>query len=94
MGALMATDYDWSAEVRQLKMPVMLAFADHDAVSTKHIAEHEEVKDVNDWKATPSTPFKSTAPALFLDFGYAAGCAESLRLSEDWKVNSGAMPQI
>jgi pimeloyl-ACP methyl ester carboxylesterase len=39
MGALMAQDYDWSAEVRQLKMPVMLAFADHDAVSPKHIAE-------------------------------------------------------
>jgi pimeloyl-ACP methyl ester carboxylesterase len=39
MGALMAQDYDWSAEIRQLKMPVMLAFADHDAVSTRHIAE-------------------------------------------------------
>ena len=39
MGALMAKDYDWSAEIRQLKMPVMLAFADHDAVSTRHIAE-------------------------------------------------------
>jgi pimeloyl-ACP methyl ester carboxylesterase len=39
MGALMAQDYDWSAEIRRLKMPVMLAFADHDAVSTQHIAE-------------------------------------------------------
>jgi pimeloyl-ACP methyl ester carboxylesterase len=39
MGALMAKDYDWSTEIRQLKMPVMLAFADHDAVSTRHIAE-------------------------------------------------------
>jgi pimeloyl-ACP methyl ester carboxylesterase len=39
MGALMAQDYDWSAEIRQLKMPVMLAFSDHDAVSTRHIAE-------------------------------------------------------
>ena len=39
MGALMAKDYDWSAEIRQLKMPVMLAFADHDAISTRHIAE-------------------------------------------------------
>jgi pimeloyl-ACP methyl ester carboxylesterase len=37
--ALMAKDYDWSTEIRQLKMPVMLAFADHDAVSTRHIAE-------------------------------------------------------
>lgn len=35
----MAKDYDWSTEIRQLKMPVMLAFADHDAVSTRHIAE-------------------------------------------------------
>lgn len=35
----MATNYDWSAEVRQLKMPVMLVFADHDAVSPRHIAE-------------------------------------------------------
>lgn len=34
MGALMAKDYDWSPEIRQLKMPVMLAFAGHDAVST------------------------------------------------------------
>lgn len=39
MGTLMAKDYDWSTEIRQLKMPVMLAFADHDAVSTRHIAE-------------------------------------------------------
>jgi pimeloyl-ACP methyl ester carboxylesterase len=39
MGAMMAQDYDWSAEIRRLKMPVMLVFADHDAVSTRHIAE-------------------------------------------------------
>jgi pimeloyl-ACP methyl ester carboxylesterase len=39
MGAMMAEDYDWSAEIRKLKMPVMLMFADHDAISTRHIAE-------------------------------------------------------
>jgi pimeloyl-ACP methyl ester carboxylesterase len=39
MGAMMAKDYDWSAEIKRFKMPVMLMFADHDAVSTRHIAE-------------------------------------------------------
>jgi len=38
-GALLAQDYDWSEDVRRLDMPVMLAYADHDAVSTRHIAE-------------------------------------------------------
>jgi pimeloyl-ACP methyl ester carboxylesterase len=39
MGELETLDYDWSKEVRALKMPVMLVFADADAVSTAHIAE-------------------------------------------------------
>ena len=39
LGAMMAEDYDWSAEVRRLPMPVMLVYADHDAISTRHIAE-------------------------------------------------------
>jgi pimeloyl-ACP methyl ester carboxylesterase len=39
LGAMMKEDYDWSAEIRRLPMPVMLIYADHDAVSTRHIAE-------------------------------------------------------
>jgi pimeloyl-ACP methyl ester carboxylesterase len=39
LGAMMAEDYDWSAEVRRLQMPVMLVYADHDAISTRHMAE-------------------------------------------------------
>ena len=39
MGELMRKDYDWRAEIAKLPMPTLLLFADHDAVSTKHIAE-------------------------------------------------------
>jgi pimeloyl-ACP methyl ester carboxylesterase len=39
MGDLMRKDYDWRAEIAQLKMPTLLLFADHDAISMKHIAE-------------------------------------------------------
>src|SRR5262245_2454762 len=39
LGAMIAEDYDLSAEVPRLPMPVMLVFADHDAISTRHIAE-------------------------------------------------------
>jgi pimeloyl-ACP methyl ester carboxylesterase len=39
MGAMMGRDYDWSADIPKLPMPVMLVFADHDSVSQKHIAE-------------------------------------------------------
>ncbi len=39
MGELMRKDYDWRAEIAKLPMPVLLLFADHDAVSMKHIAE-------------------------------------------------------
>lgn len=39
MGGLMREDYDWRAEISRLPMPVLLLFADHDAVSMRHIAE-------------------------------------------------------
>jgi pimeloyl-ACP methyl ester carboxylesterase len=39
MGELMRKDYDWRSEITKLPMPTLLVFADHDAVSTKHIAE-------------------------------------------------------
>jgi pimeloyl-ACP methyl ester carboxylesterase len=39
MGELMKKDYDWRAEIAELSMPTLLLFADHDAVSMRHIAE-------------------------------------------------------
>lgn len=39
LGKEMAVDYDWSADIRKLEMPVLLMFADHDSVSQAHIAE-------------------------------------------------------
>jgi pimeloyl-ACP methyl ester carboxylesterase len=39
MGKLMSEDYDWSADVAKLQMPVLLVFADNDSVSQKHVAE-------------------------------------------------------
>jgi pimeloyl-ACP methyl ester carboxylesterase len=39
MGKMMGTDYDWSAEVAKLPMPVLLLFTDNDSVSQRHIAE-------------------------------------------------------
>lgn len=39
MGELMRKDYDWRPEIAKLPMPTLLLFADHDSVSTKHIAE-------------------------------------------------------
>ena len=39
MGVLMKTDYDWRAEIANLRVPTLLLFADHDAVSMRHIAE-------------------------------------------------------
>jgi pimeloyl-ACP methyl ester carboxylesterase len=39
LGKLMSEDYDWSAEIAKLPMPVLLVFADNDSVSQKHIAE-------------------------------------------------------
>jgi pimeloyl-ACP methyl ester carboxylesterase len=39
MGELMKKDYDWRAEIAALRMPTLLLFADHDAVSMRHIVE-------------------------------------------------------
>lgn len=39
MGQLMKKDYDWRPEIAKIQIPTLLLFADHDAVSTKHIAE-------------------------------------------------------
>jgi pimeloyl-ACP methyl ester carboxylesterase len=39
MGKMMGEDYDWSAEVAKLPMPVLLVFADNDSVPQKNIAE-------------------------------------------------------
>lgn len=39
MGDLMRKDYDWRPEIAKLQMPTLLLFCDHDAVSTRHIAE-------------------------------------------------------
>jgi pimeloyl-ACP methyl ester carboxylesterase len=39
MGKMMSEDYNWSADIAKLPMPVLLVFADNDSVSQKHIAE-------------------------------------------------------
>ena len=39
MGALLRRPYDWSAEVAQLSMAVLLVFGDADSVPTAHAAE-------------------------------------------------------
>jgi pimeloyl-ACP methyl ester carboxylesterase len=39
MGKLLGEDYDWSAEIAELPMPVLLVFADNDSIPPKHIAE-------------------------------------------------------
>src|SRR6266699_4534987 len=39
MGKVMSEDYDWSADIAKLPMPVLLVFADNDSVSHKHVAE-------------------------------------------------------
>jgi pimeloyl-ACP methyl ester carboxylesterase len=38
LGKMLSEDYDWSAEVARILMPVLLVFADNDSVSQKHIA--------------------------------------------------------
>ena len=38
-GKMMSEDYDWSADIAKLPMPVLLVFADNDSVSHKHVAE-------------------------------------------------------
>jgi hypothetical protein len=35
----MGEDYDWSAEIAELAIPVLLVFADNDSISQRHIAE-------------------------------------------------------
>jgi pimeloyl-ACP methyl ester carboxylesterase len=57
MGELMRKDYDWRPEIARLPMPTLLLFADHDAVSTQHIAEFFAlmgggVQDAG-WQGTP-----------------------------------------
>jgi pimeloyl-ACP methyl ester carboxylesterase len=39
MGRMMSEDYDWSADIAKLPMPVLLVFADNDSVSQRHVAE-------------------------------------------------------
>ncbi len=39
MGRMLSEDYDWSAEIARLPMPVLLVFADNDSISQKHVAE-------------------------------------------------------
>jgi pimeloyl-ACP methyl ester carboxylesterase len=39
MGKMMGEDYDWSADIAKLPMPVLLVFADNDSISQRHIAE-------------------------------------------------------
>lgn len=39
MGKLMGEEYDWSAEIAGLPMPVLLVFADNDSVPQRHVAE-------------------------------------------------------
>jgi hypothetical protein len=39
MGEYMRQEYDWSASVKQLPMPVMLAYGDADMVRPEHIVE-------------------------------------------------------
>jgi len=57
MGELMKKDYDWRPEIKKLPMPTLLLFADHDAVSTRHIAEFFALFDggLRDpgWEGTP-----------------------------------------
>jgi pimeloyl-ACP methyl ester carboxylesterase len=39
MGELMRAPYDWSAEVKTLKMPVMLVYGDSDMIRPEHIVQ-------------------------------------------------------
>jgi pimeloyl-ACP methyl ester carboxylesterase len=57
MGELMRADYDWRPEIAKLRVPTLLLFADHDAVSMRHIAEffalyEGGVRDAG-WEGTP-----------------------------------------
>ena len=39
LGKMMGEDYDWCADVAKLPMPILLAYADHDSISQRHIAD-------------------------------------------------------
>src|ERR1700730_4498641 len=39
MGRMMSEDYDWSADIAKLQLPVLLVFADNDSISRKHVAQ-------------------------------------------------------
>jgi pimeloyl-ACP methyl ester carboxylesterase len=39
MGQMLGENFDWSADIAKLPMPVLLVFADNDSVSQKHVAE-------------------------------------------------------
>lgn len=43
MGGYMGKDYDWSAEIGNIKAPTMLVYADWDAVRTSHVAKFFEL---------------------------------------------------
>ena len=64
MGELMKKDYDWRAEIAALRVPTLLLFADHDAVSTRHIAEFFALFDggVRDpgWEGKPQVRPRTT----------------------------------
>ena len=38
-GKMMSEDYDWSADIAKLPIPVLLVFADNDSISQKHVAQ-------------------------------------------------------
>jgi pimeloyl-ACP methyl ester carboxylesterase len=38
-GKMMSEDYDWTAEIAKLPMPVLLVFADNDSIAQTHIAQ-------------------------------------------------------
>jgi pimeloyl-ACP methyl ester carboxylesterase len=39
LGKMMGQDYDWCSDVAKLPMPVLLAYADHDSISERHVAD-------------------------------------------------------
>ncbi len=39
MGRMMSEDYDWSADIAKLPIPVLLVFADNDSISQAHVAQ-------------------------------------------------------
>jgi len=43
MGRMMSNDYDWSADIANLPIPVLLVFSDNDSISQKHVAQFFEL---------------------------------------------------